>query len=81
MASIEQDLDSFTQFARQKIASGETAASMDELFRQWRRQRIAAEDAAAVLEAVEDLEKGDRGVDFETFVKEFSMRNGLKLKP
>lgn len=81
MASIEQDLESFTQFAKRKIASGETAASMDELFVEWRRQRIAAEDAAAVLEAIEDLEKGDRGVDFETFVKEFSKRNGLKLKP
>lgn len=78
MASIEQDLDSFTQFAKQKIASGETTASMDELFVQWRRQRIAAEDAAAVLEALEDYEKGDRGIDFETFAKEISERYGLK---
>ena len=81
MASIEQDLDSFTQFAKQKIASGETTASMDDLFEQWRQQRIAAEDAAAVLESVRDLERGERGVDFETFVEEFSKRNGLKLKP
>jgi hypothetical protein len=81
MASIEHDLESFTQFAKQKIASGEGAASMDELFVQWRRQRIAAEDAAAVLEAVADLERGERGVDFETFVEEFSKRNGVKLNP
>lgn len=81
MASIEQDLESFTQFAKRKIAAGEAAASMDELFVQWRRQRIAAEDAAAVQEAVADLERGERGVDFATFVEEFSKRNGLKLKP
>lgn len=81
MASIEQDLESFTQFAKRKIASGESAVSMDELFVQWRRQRMAAEDAAAVLASLRDMERGERGVDFETFVEEFSKRNGLKLKP
>ena len=78
MTSIEHDLESFTQFAKQKIAAGETAASMDELFRQWRNKRIAAEDAAAVLEAVRDLERGERGVDFETFAREISKRYGFK---
>ncbi|HUY93309.1 MAG TPA: hypothetical protein VMV10_31570 [Pirellulales bacterium] len=81
MASIEQDLESFTQFAKQKIAAGECAASMDELFEQWREKRIAAADAAAVLESLQDLERGDRGIDFAAFVEEFSKRNGLKLRP
>lgn len=81
MASIEQDLESFTQFAKQKIASGETAASMDEVFEQWRRQRIAAEDAAAVLASLRDLEQGEPTQDFASFAEEISKRYGFKKSP
>lgn len=78
MASIEQDLESFTQFAKRKIESGESAASMDELFVEWRRQRIAAEDAAAVLASLRDMERGEPAQDSASFEEEISKRYGFK---
>ena len=78
MASIEHDLESFTQFAKQRIASGEAAASMDELFRQWRKQNIAAEDAAAVLASLRDMEQGEPAQDSASFEEEISKRYGFK---
>ena len=77
MASIQQELESFTQFARQKIRAGGAVASMDELYDQWREEHSASADAAAVLAALRDMEQGEEGRDFDAFAEDFSKRNGI----
>jgi hypothetical protein len=65
MASIEQDLDRFTSFARQQINSGQRDLSIDELFDQWRLENPSdeqyAENVAAIHASIQDFKKGERG--------------------
>jgi anthranilate phosphoribosyltransferase len=77
MASIQQDLESFTQFARQRIQAEGPALSMDELYDQWRERHSAPEDAAAILASVRDMEKGETGRDFAAFAEGFSKQNQI----
>jgi len=77
MASIQRELDSFTRFARQRIEAAGGAVSMDDLYDQWREGHSASEDASAVLAALRDMERGEKGRDFSAFVDDFSKRNGI----
>ena len=77
MASIQQELESFTQFARQRIQTGGAVVSMDELYEQWRDSHFAQEDAAAILASLRDMETGQTGRDFAAFADEFARRNGI----
>jgi len=77
MASIQQELESFTQFAQQRILAGGNALSMDDLYDQWRERHSASEDAAAILASVADMEKGETGRDFSNFAEDFSRRNEI----
>lgn len=77
MASILQELESFTQFALQRIQAGDPAASIDSLYDQWRDGRPAPEDSNAVLASLRDIEQGITGRDFAAFADEFAKRNGV----
>lgn len=65
MSSIEQDLDSFNRYARQRIGPGQQALSIDELFEQWRVENSSddqyAEDVAAINASIQDFKSGERG--------------------
>jgi hypothetical protein len=65
MATTQQDLDSFTSFARQRIESGQRNVSIDELFDQWRAENPSdeqyAENVAAVNASIQDFKNGERG--------------------
>jgi hypothetical protein len=65
MTTTSQELESFTDFARRRLASGVPEPSLDELFSLWRRenpsQKVDAEDIAALAEAIADYRLGDRG--------------------
>ena len=65
MATAEQELASFTSFARQKIDSGKRDLSIEELFDQWRAENPSdqqyAENVAAVQASIEDFKQGQRG--------------------
>ena len=65
MASVEQDLDHFTSFARQQLTSGRCGLTIDELFDQWRIENPSdeqyAEDVAAVQASIQDFKNGERG--------------------
>jgi hypothetical protein len=65
MASAEQDLASFTNYARQKIESGQRDLSIDELFDQWRIENpsgeLYAENVAAIRASIQDFNDGERG--------------------
>ncbi|MCI0331664.1 MAG: hypothetical protein L0228_00385 [Planctomycetes bacterium] len=65
MATAEQELASFTSYARQKIDSGQHNLSIDELFDQWRAENPSdeqyAEYVAAVQASIWDFKEGERG--------------------
>lgn len=65
MATVEHELDSFTQYARQQIDRGEQDLSIDELFDQWRAENpseeLYTENVAAVQASFADFKKGERG--------------------
>ena len=65
MATIKQELDSFTEFARERISDSGATVSLDELFDLWRSENpsdeLRAENVAAVNAAIRDFKNGDRG--------------------
>lgn len=65
MATVEQDLDRFTTYARQQIESGQGDVSIDELFDQWRAENPSdeeyAENVAAIQASIQDFKNGERG--------------------
>jgi hypothetical protein len=65
MSSAEQELESFTQFAKARLRAGNPESSLDELFDLWRVENPSgtdyAEDVAALAGAVNDFRRGDRG--------------------
>jgi len=65
MATTEQELASFTRFAKECLDGGDADLSLDELFDLWRTENPSdvnyAENAAAIAGAIEDFKKGDRG--------------------
>lgn len=65
MATTEQELDSFMRFVQHRVGTGDTEASLDELFDLWRHENPSdeqyAENVAAIAASIEDFTKGERG--------------------
>ena len=62
MATIEQELDSFTEFARERISDGGDTTSLDELFDLWRSEN-PPDELRAENESLEDAFVRVVGVD------------------
>jgi hypothetical protein len=64
MSTAEQDLSSFTNYARHQIATGQDL-TIDALFDQWRAENPSddqyAEDVAAINASIQDFQSGERG--------------------
>jgi hypothetical protein len=58
MSSVRDELDSFHQFAALRLASGDPAPSLDDLFLQWCAQRDKDEINQAVRQGLADVEAG-----------------------
>jgi hypothetical protein len=65
MSTTDQDLDSFSNFARQRLTEGEVQLSIDELFDLWRSENpsdvLDSENAAAIQASITDFKNGERG--------------------
>ena len=65
MTTTEQELASFTSYARQLIDAGQRDLSIDELFDQWRAENPSdeqyADNVAAVRSSIQDFKNGERG--------------------
>ena len=65
MTTTSEELMSFVQFARTRLAAAEIEPSLDELFDLWRMENPSdadyAENVAAIAEAIQDYNGGDRG--------------------
>jgi len=58
MSSIREDLDSFNQFAAERLAGGAPAASLDELFMEWHDRRARDEINQAIRRGLADVDAG-----------------------
>lgn len=65
MATTGEDLDRFSMFVRQRISTGGSNLSLDDLFDLWRTETppesLYAENVAAANAAIADFRNGDRG--------------------
>ena len=77
MATTEQEIERFAQFAKEQIANGGAEISIDELFDQWRIQHPPAADVLAIKASLRDMENGETGRSFEQFAEEFCKRNSI----
>jgi len=80
------DLHSFHQFVAEKVNGGSEHLSPEEVLDQWRTLHPAPgathpDDLAAIQEAIDDMEAGDRGIPFEDFDREFRSRHNLPPRP
>ena len=65
MATTAQQLESFTQFAREHLDGGDAEAPLEELFDLWRIENPSdidyADSVLAIAGAIDDFKTGDRG--------------------
>ncbi len=65
MATIEQDLESFTQFVKERIGTEDSEQKLAELFDLWMLENPDdadyAENVAAVNASIQDFINGERG--------------------
>jgi hypothetical protein len=75
------DLREFHRFLGEKVGCGGAPLSPEEAQDEWRAQHPVpganAEELAAIQEAMDDMEKGDRGIPFTEFDHGFRRRHGL----
>jgi hypothetical protein len=77
MATTEQNIDNFAQFAKELLGNGGAELSIDELYDRWRQSESSAEDAHAIQASLRDMENGETGQPYEEFADEFRKRNGI----
>ena len=65
MSTAEQDIASFTSFAMQRIGTGDSDLTIEQLFDQWRIENPSdeqyAENVAAIQASIADFKAGERG--------------------
>jgi hypothetical protein len=84
MSASFNELPDFHRFVGEKVAMGENWPTPEEVVEQWRLNHSAMpllnEDLAALQEAIDDLENGDAGLEFEKFDRDFRARHNLPRK-
>jgi hypothetical protein len=75
------ELSCFHDFLSQKLTSGATQLSPEEVLDLWRAEHPAADeypnDIAALKEALADMEAGDHGLPLEQFDAKFRQRHSI----
>ncbi|HMC89616.1 MAG TPA: hypothetical protein VKI17_08705 [Gemmataceae bacterium] len=81
MSELIQELREFHRFLTGKLGAEEIDLSPEEALDEWRRlhpqMQAFDEDVAAVREALDDIAKGDRGIPFDQFDRDFRKRHNL----
>lgn len=77
MATSEQDIDNFYQFAKSRLKNGGSELSLEQLFDEWTIKNPQHEDTLAVQASIRDMENGETGRAFDDFAIDFRERNGL----
>jgi hypothetical protein len=80
-AETLEELRDFHRFLTDKLRTDGIELSPEEAVDEWRRLHPSAhalnEDVAAIHEALDDMAKGDSGVPFDQFDREFRKRHNL----
>ncbi len=77
MRTTEEDLESFQQFALERLRT--RRLTIDQLFEEWWHQHSPEEDdVQAIAEALEDMDAGDTGRPYEEFATELRKKYDLK---
>ena len=75
------ELSGFHDFLSQKLTSGATQLSPEEVLDLWRAEHSAvdeyASNVAALKEALADMEAGDHGLSLEEFDGKFRQRHSI----
>jgi hypothetical protein len=81
MTTTEQELQSFTVFAKALLDTGRPQPSLDELFDLWRIENPShaeyTENLAAIAGAIDDFRRGDRGRPARVLSRELRSQIGL----
>jgi hypothetical protein len=77
MATSEQEINSFSEFAKSRIKKGGSDSSLAELRDEWAIENPPAEDAYAIQASIRDMENDDTGQPFQEFASEFRKRNDI----
>ena len=80
-AQTIDELRAFHQFLGAKLHQQSSPCSREEALDEWRRQhpdaQTASDDLAASEEALADVARGDRGIPFDEFDRDFRNRYPL----
>jgi hypothetical protein len=80
-ANARAELQEFHRFIGERLKQTEVDWSPEEALDQWRRlhadPKSADEELAAIQEALHDMAKGDRGIPFDEFYRDFRARHDL----
>jgi hypothetical protein len=81
MSTEIEELRAFHRFLGDKLGAQVADLSPEEALDEWRSQHphseAADEDAVAVQEALDDMARGDRGMPFDEFDRDFRARHGI----
>jgi len=75
------ELRDFHRFVGEKVNNGGVALSPEEVLDEWRMLHpdpgAAEGEVAAIQEAIDDMENGDKGIPFEEFDRDFRASRNL----
>ena len=76
-----EELREFHRFLADKLTNDGLDLSPEEALDEWRRihPQPQAEDVAAIQEALDDMAKGDQGIPFDQFDRDFCNRHHLRI--
>jgi hypothetical protein len=81
MVATTQELQSFYQFAEERLGKGACQQTLDDLYGEWRAGNPMPDEldsnVLAVQAALRDLDRGETGRPIEEFAAEFRQRNGI----
>jgi hypothetical protein len=77
------ELREFHRFLSDKVDADSTDLSPEEAVDEWRRlhpsKEAFDEDVGAIQEALDDKAKGDRGISFDQFDRDFRQRHNVPV--
>ncbi len=85
MAATRDELESFNQFALERIDNGGADLALEELLDQWRVENPSpeqfSENVAAIQAAIDDMKRGDSGRDASEVIRELRQELNLPTNP
>ena len=80
-AKMTEELRAFHRFLSDKLSADGIDLSPEQALDEWRRlhpqTHASDEEVAAIREALDDMAKGDRGIPFDEFDRDFRKRHNL----